>query len=241
MAKKRNKITKKEEASLQEGAININDLSISELARQLEKGQIEPKVLDKALLEKCAMLFYSRGYKSEDIAEILKVCSRTVERYLENVREDNCLEVGAHFQQKFLGEALNSIKSYRQRLLRLSYSYELSDYEKARTIFMCLQVDMNGISILRDLGYLSKAQGAEDIQLAKEEEEKNKNKMSEWVKKQIATLSTKQKNMVMASMKLMLNDASNKVEEMIKDLLAKNAKRQVGISSLVMRVTVVAK
>ncbi|MDD5691631.1 MAG: hypothetical protein PHP10_00435 [Candidatus Omnitrophica bacterium] len=172
---------------------NSKDLSIPEVAQQIENRKIDPKMLDKAVLEKLAVYYKSRrGYKKEDIAEILQVCIRTVERYIANVRSENSLEIGVNFQDELLGEILSNSRLRYQRLWRLSYSDNLSDYEKARTIFMCDQIEMNTLVFLSRLGYLSREQGLDAVESIKEETEEVEKRTTESVKKLVSSLNSQQ-------------------------------------------------
>jgi DNA-binding transcriptional regulator LsrR (DeoR family) len=73
--------------------------SIFELAKQLEDKSINPSDMRKGDLKKCADLFKSRGYSNTDIAEILEVDEKTVQRYIKDQREENALAISSNFQQ----------------------------------------------------------------------------------------------------------------------------------------------
>jgi len=191
MARKQSKV--KEEIVSQEPAIDISNLSITELAKKVENQIIDSKVLNKELLEKCAVFYkVRRGYSNEDIAEILQVCTRTVERYIRNVRLDNSLQIGSNFQNEILGEVFNNLRLRYERLWRLSYSDQLSDYEKARVIFMCDQIEMNELLLLSRLGYLSKEQGLDAFKELKEEMEDLKRKGDELTDERLRSLTSQQ-------------------------------------------------
>jgi predicted transcriptional regulator len=190
VTRKQNKI---KEAAPQEPIIDISNLSISELAKRIESQIIDSKMLSKEVLEKCAVFYKARrGYTNEDIAEILQVCSRTVERYIRNVRLDNSLQIKTDFQNEILGEVLNNLRLRYERLWRLSYSDQLSDYEKARVIFMCDQIEMNKFLLLSRLGYLSKEQALDALKELKEEMEDLRRKNSELTDERLRSLTSQQ-------------------------------------------------
>lgn len=206
---------------------NSKDLSIPEVAQQIENRKIDPKMLDKAVLEKLAVYYKSRrGYKKEDIAEILQVCIRTVERYIANVRSENSLEIGVNFQDELLGEILSNSRLRYQRLWRLSYSDNLSDYEKARTILMSDQIEMNEIAFLSRLGYLSQEQGLDTVENIEEEAKEMGRELKESVKKQISLLNSQQWQATLNVFKSEKQKAEAMLEKMIKNYLVENEKQK---------------
>ncbi len=206
---------------------NGKDLSIPEVAQQIENYKIDPKMLDKAVLEKIAVYYKSRrGYKTEDIAEILQVCSRTVERYIVNVRLKNSLEIGVNFQDELLGEILSNSKLRYQRLWRLSYSDKLSDYEKARIVFMCEQIEMNELEFLSRLGYLSREQGLEAVESVKDEAKEIGRKTNESIKKRMSLLNSQQWEGARDVLKTRTKETEVILEKLVIDYEAENKKQK---------------
>jgi len=130
-------------------------LSIKEVAHQLEAQKISPDTLDKETKMKCVLFFVTRGYSNDEIAEILGVSIRTVQRYQEEIHTENVLVLDDQFQRRIAADFYSNWKSNRQRLLRISYSGTLSDMETARVIYMLHQLDVSNIAVLERLGYLS--------------------------------------------------------------------------------------
>ncbi|MCK9573474.1 MAG: hypothetical protein M0R20_03620 [Candidatus Omnitrophica bacterium] len=215
----------KNEVSLQEAS--LNDLAIPELAQYIENKKIDPKALDKIVLEKLAIYYKSRrAYKTEDIAELLQVCSRTIERYIANVRSTNSLAIGVNFQNELIEEILNNLRLRYQRLWRLSYSDNLSDFEKARVIFMCDQIEINEVMLLSRLGYLSREQGLDAIESVKEETEEVGRSRSESVKKQLSLLNSQQWRTAYDFFKVRMHEIDVVLEKMVKDYLAENERQK---------------
>jgi hypothetical protein len=146
-------------------------VKISDLATQLEKGELKSGALDIKVLRQCALYFKTHGYTTEEISEILECDIRTVQRYTLKARKENISVVDLHFQKRTSGEFMNNLESQYQRILKLSYSKQLSDRERARVIYMLHQICVNGIDTLTKLGYLSQAQGIEDRKAAEKEYE----------------------------------------------------------------------
>ena len=231
MAGKRNR-RKKEEIidaeviSIQEHSEDISNLSIPELAQQIENKIVDPKIIDKIALEKVAVYFrMRRGYKTGDIAEILQVCGRTIERYIKDVKSDTALKIGANFQNELLGEILSDFRLHYQRLWRLSYSESLSDYEKARTIFMCSQIRVNEVAILGRLGYLSIKQGLEAIENVKEEIRELERKSRQMVDKKLSVLTSWQFQSILEVCRGNSSELETVLEKMVNDYEAENERQ----------------
>ncbi|MGA2774970.1 MAG: helix-turn-helix domain-containing protein [Candidatus Omnitrophota bacterium] len=139
------------------------NLSLAELAKQLEIKIVDPATVDKKDLMKCALFFKSRGYSSEEIADHLKVDVRTVQRYIQQMRLENSLEFGPDFQRRIVREVIDDYAVRQQRLLKLSYAEDLSSYEQAKILFMCHQLQLSSMMLLERLGYLNKATGTSDL------------------------------------------------------------------------------
>jgi len=228
MARKQNKV--KQEIISQEPVIDISNLSVTELAKKIENQIIDPRILSKELLEKCAVFYKARrGYSNEDIAEILQVCTRTVERYIKNVRLDNSLQIGSNFQNEVLGEVLNNLRLRYERLWRLSYSNQLSDYEKARVIFMCDQIEMNELLLLSRLGYLSKEQTLDVLKELKEEMEDLKRKNNELVDERLHSLTSQQFQHLREVWKAKSAETDVVLEKVVADYEVEN-KRQIELT-----------
>ena len=147
--------------------------SIFELAKQLENRSVVPSSLRKGDKKKCADLFKSRGYSNADIAEILDVDEKTVQRYIKDQREENALAISSNFQKQIVGEIVRDWNMQYFRLLRLSYSEGMTSNEVMKAIYLAHQVEKDGIELLERLGYLTKARAIDDIKEALELEKKS--------------------------------------------------------------------
>lgn len=143
-------------------------LPISELVRQLEEQITDPNTLDKTTLKECAVFLRNKGYSSPEIARVLKVNERTIQRYMKMYRSEIKLELGEHFQLDFVGEIVNSMRLRCQRLWRLVYSGTLSVSEEARAICAIHQIEMDKLLMLERLGYIQESQGKQETSTAYE-------------------------------------------------------------------------
>jgi Tfp pilus assembly major pilin PilA len=142
--------------------------TISELATQLESGSINAASLSGRARRGCALFFKSLRYENADIAAILNVGVRQVQRYFEKSKEETALALEPDFQGKIVDKIMKRSDARIQRMIRLSHAKDLSSYERARIIGMCHQIDMDNMALLEKYGYLNKDQAKIDIDRAAE-------------------------------------------------------------------------
>ena len=157
-----NEEIKKEDDLAKEKGVS-RKVPISELAKQIEKGEVNLATLDKKVLRQYVLYRNARGYDNYEIAEILGCTVRTVQRYVKHARRENWLNVDQHLQREIAKEFYDNWKLQYRRLLKLSYSEGLSDPERAKIICALHQLEISGIATLERLGYISQEQGIEDI------------------------------------------------------------------------------
>jgi len=145
---------RKEEDVIIEAEVVPQRLSIPELARRLEAGIINPATRSKRELRGCALYFKSLKYENDEIAVILNITIRSVERYIKKIKDENASLLGLSFQKKLMTDIMKGWTARDQRLLRLSYAPDISSDKRAKILFMRHKVDMNIMALLEKLGYL---------------------------------------------------------------------------------------
>jgi len=203
--------------------------SIFELAKQLENKSINPSDARKGDLKKCADLFKSRGYSNADIAEILDVDEKTVQRYIKDQREENALAISSDFQKQMVGEVVRDWHKQYYRLLRLSYSEGMTANEVMKAIYLAHQVEKDGIELLERLGYLSKSVGADDIKgaLAREEKEEKVRKELEPLNQALDKIAYMQRNDVHMFLIRRFKEVEVEATKMAEDIFAENEKKKL--------------
>lgn len=130
-------------------------MSVYDIAMALEQAKVDPITLEKDVLFECALIYRSRRYPISQIASILKVDSRTVSRYIAEARKMNSIKASPHFQAEFIGDSLNNLWAQYARLIRWSYSDELSEADKIRATLSACQIQKYAIELMERLGYLN--------------------------------------------------------------------------------------
>lgn len=196
---------------------NPAKMSIFELVKQLEKGAVNPASLSKDALRKCADVYKARGYSNSQIAEILNVDDKTVQRYIKQQREENSLTIGDNFQKNMVGEIIRNWRNQYQRLIKLSYSDDLTPNEIMKAIYFGHQVEKDGVELLERLGYLTKEVFAPEYQqeskiIVIKSGDVDVNKFPAF-----QNLSTEQKEQIVKMMDER-NEVARKINKMMKDL-----------------------
>lgn len=129
-------------------------VSTLDRVEQLIEGTLKPEGLNRQNLIDCTEALKQRGYTNIEISRLLKMSRRTVQRYLEKIRENNSLVPSDEFQETFVGEMLGNFREQYQRLVRMSYQRDISASKQMRAIGAACQVMKMQFDTLRDLGYL---------------------------------------------------------------------------------------
>ena len=149
-------------------------VSVAEIINGLEAGTLKPGQFTKTVLGECAIVMKSRGYTNLEIGQLLQVTPRTVQRYLMRAREGNSLIASVDYQKNFMNETVGNLSAQSQRLIRLSYSTEISDSDRIRAIFAACQVQQNMVAMLERLGYLGEGYTSSATQMANWEKKEKK-------------------------------------------------------------------
>ena len=150
---------------------NLEKKQALDKVKALEEGAISPKELSKGDLKECIRVMKNREYSNSEMGQLLGMTSRNVLRYTKELKKENALVMSADSQREFVGEVINNFRAQYSRLIRISYSDGMSDYERTRAIFAACQIKKDAIEIMERLGYLNKK---------KLEEAEQKDNLSLW-------------------------------------------------------------
>ncbi|MDD5174428.1 MAG: hypothetical protein PHV48_06350 [Candidatus Omnitrophica bacterium] len=139
-------------------------VSASELVRELQEGIINPKALDVATKEGYTKVLNDNEYDSIEIAKLLKINIRSIQRYIKKIKKDNALKVGRDFQKETLGEVVDLENKLFKKLSKLLESESLSTQEQLQISSQLHKINIDKIMILEKVGYLSIDQGKYDLQ-----------------------------------------------------------------------------
>jgi hypothetical protein len=123
-------------------------IPMSQLAAQLEAREVNAATLDKKTGTEAIMYFRSHGYSTEEIGTIFNLSPRTVQRRVQKAKTENFIEFGIGFQKDFMQDIMNSTDE------------SLAPCNRAKIIIMLNKLDLDRMTLLEKLGYLSKENAA---------------------------------------------------------------------------------
>jgi hypothetical protein len=130
------------------------DMSVPELARQLEKRAIMPQGIPEEIRLECGWYLKSWGRSNAELGKLLALSQKKVQRYIKKKREGNRLKYSADFQGELMGEIVYGWRARRQRLLRLVDADDIPLAEQLKAMLLLQQGDKDMVDILERLGYL---------------------------------------------------------------------------------------
>ena len=139
----------------QKAMVNSATMSVYDIAMAIELGKLDPGHVEKDTQIDCVFVYRARRYPIAQIAALLKVDVRTVSRYVAEGRKKNAIKASSDFQAEFIGDSLNNLWAQYARLIRWSYSDELSEADKIRASLSACQIQKYAIELMERLGYLS--------------------------------------------------------------------------------------
>jgi len=171
-----------------EDNINVLDVSVPKLAKQLEAKSVGPDGIPELTRLECAWYLKSRGRSTSEAAVAVGLHEKKVQRYFHDKKEELRLQFGPEFQADIVSDFVYGWKAHRQRLLKLADTEDMPIHEEIKIIALLHQLDKDSIEILGKLGYLSREFGQEEVSAATQrrqimqeifDEDKAKQKLAE--------------------------------------------------------------
>ena len=124
------------------------------LIQQLKDGQLDPLLIDKELRQQIVEIFMAQGQEVPVIAQILKVCDKTIRRDIRDLRYKNSLSPDVELAKSYIGELVINSRIHRDHLMRLARTSGVSVSEKVQAEYSAALVGFTLVSKLQSLGYL---------------------------------------------------------------------------------------
>lgn len=138
------------------GATNIEerftDGFVKGIGAAIEQGDMAVESIDKELREQCIELYKNQGYSIAEIADKLKVSSKTIQRDIQSIRERNALTPAEGWFKQTLGECYNSHRLHYTQILRLLNVPDLSNAERIQLHFAAWRMQKEFIELMNKLG-----------------------------------------------------------------------------------------
>ncbi|MCX6113167.1 MAG: ECF-type sigma factor [Proteobacteria bacterium] len=135
----------------------FDDEPILSLIQGVKDGRIDPSTIDKDIRIKCVEVLWLEGYKTSEMAQVLKCSDKTIKRDLSEIREINAISPDVNLAKTIIGEYLLKARNSHSYLSRLASSKEGPINEKAQAEYYAHIVISDSVSKLQSLGYLPNA------------------------------------------------------------------------------------
>lgn len=124
------------------------------IIQEIKDGRIDPTTLTKELRTNCVEILMLEGYKTSEIAQVLKRSEKTIKRDLAEIREANSITPDIKLVKELVGEFLLKARNSHTFLSKLARSKEGSVGERAQAEYYAHVTTNDVITKLQSLGYL---------------------------------------------------------------------------------------
>lgn len=127
------------------------------LLQKIQAGVMDPKCIRPAERRLIVSYLMADGYSTADIAQILKVSDRSIERDKNAVREANAIAADPALVEQMVGRLVLEAELSIQRIRKAVRDKDTPHSVKVDAEYRCFQIASDMVSSLQRLGYLPTA------------------------------------------------------------------------------------
>ncbi len=127
------------------------------LLQKIQAGTVDPKCIRPAERRLIVSYLMADGYSTADIAQILKVSDRSIERDKKAIRETNALAADPELVEQMVGRLVCEAELSVQRIRKAARDKDTPQAVKVDAEHRCYQIVSDMITSLQRLGYLPTA------------------------------------------------------------------------------------
>lgn len=127
------------------------------LLQKIQAGVMDPKCIRPAERRLIVSYLMADGYSTADMAQILKVSDRSIERDKKAIREANALAADPELVEQMVGRLVLEAELSIQRIRKAARDKETSPAARIDAEHRCYQIASDMVSSLQRLGYLPTA------------------------------------------------------------------------------------
>ncbi len=124
------------------------------LLQKIQAGTVDPRCIRPAERRLLVSYLIADGYSTADIAQILKVSDRSIERDRKAIREANALAAGPELVEQMVGRLVCEAELSVQRMRKAARDKEIPPAVRIDAEHRCYQIVSDMIASLQRLGYL---------------------------------------------------------------------------------------
>jgi len=122
--------------------------------QRIKDGLLDPKTLSKEGRQPYVEVLFSEEYTEMQIAEILKVSEKTIQRDIKDIRDRNSLSPDVAQAKQIIGDFFKKALLHHSRLVRLSREQDISNDNKIQAEFFAWRILKEMVTVMQSLGYL---------------------------------------------------------------------------------------
>ncbi|MFB0553661.1 MAG: helix-turn-helix transcriptional regulator [Phycisphaerae bacterium] len=127
------------------------------LLQKIQAGAVGSKCIGPAERRLIVSHLMADGYSTADMAQILKVSDRSIERDKKAIRQTNALAARAELVEQMVGRLVSEAELSVQRIRKITRDKNTSQAVKVDAEHRCYQIISDMIASMRHLGYLPTA------------------------------------------------------------------------------------
>jgi len=134
-----------------------NDERTLSLLQKIQAGTVDPKCIRPAERRLIVSYLMADGYATADMAQILKISDRSIERDKKTIREANALAASPELVEQMTGRLVCEAELSIQRIRKAARDKTTPQAVKVDAEHRCYQIVSDMIASMRHLGYLPTA------------------------------------------------------------------------------------
>ncbi len=127
------------------------------LLQKIQAGTVDPKCIRSAERRRIVSYLMADGYSTAEMAQILKVSDRSIERDKKVIRETNALAADPELVEQMVGRLVCEAELSNQRIRKAARDKTTAPAVKVDAEHRCYQIVSDMIGSLQHLGYLPTA------------------------------------------------------------------------------------
>ena len=125
-----------------------------EILRAIQKGTLNPDHLSKESRRACMEHLVGDGYTMAEVAEVFKVCLRTAQRDLAQIRDEHSVTATPEVQKQLLGQLMLQANYAVSRLMKIARDRAAPHSAQAEATYNAWRVQKELIETLQRLGIM---------------------------------------------------------------------------------------
>ncbi|MFC1762188.1 hypothetical protein ACFL6U_08910 [Planctomycetota bacterium] len=121
---------------------------------QLKEGKIQASDMSKDSRLACIEYLCGKGHNNAELAEILSLSIRSIQRYKQEIRRLNAVQQTQDFKDQQIGRMIKSAEAFTEKLLKMSSNDQTANHDVISALELAWKIQKESIFLYQTLGYL---------------------------------------------------------------------------------------